>query len=400
MNLPLKRIEQIRADTPGLEGKLHFMAAGAALMPHQVLTAVQNHLALEMQIGGYAAAAEMDIDRLYEKIGRLINAHPRNIAFVPNATEAWCRAFYALPLRPNQRILTCEAEYAANHVALIQKAKRDNVKIECVPSDASGQLDLEAFDTMLDEDVGLISLTWVPTNGGLVNPAAEVGKRAQAYGIPYLLDACQAVGQFPIDVQALGCDFLSATGRKFLRGPRGTGFLYVADSWLHKLEPTMIDHFAAPLMDANSYELRPDARRFETWESPYALRAGLEAAVDLALCLGAEAIFQRIGKLSRQMRTGLAHIPGVHLHDLGVDPCGIVSFNHPAATEPQQWVALLQAQNIYIGASKPSSTFFDSQRRSLPALFRASPHYYNSEDEVDRFVEAFAQLAKMASKGA
>jgi len=240
----------------------------------------------------------------------------------------------------------------------------------------------------MDDDVGLIAMTWVPTNGGLVNPAAEVGKIAKAYDVPYLLDACQSAGQMRIDVEALGCDFLSATGRKFLRGPRGTGFLYVKESWLASLEPVMIDLFSAPWVALDRYELRQDARRFETWENSYALRAGLGAAVDYADAVGIDAIAERVGLLAARARAALAEVPGCALHDLGHEKCGIVSFS-VAGHEPARIVQAMSEAGFAIGASQPFSTRIDAERRNLPTMLRMAPHYYNTEDEIDR---AVAQL--------
>lgn len=380
-------LDRLRADTPATSRLAYLHNAGAALMPAPVIAAMKGHIDLEGEIGGYAAAdRESDrLDAVYGSVARLLNAAPDEIALVENATVAWQMAFYSLPLRRGDRILTAEAEYAANYVAFLQVAKRTGAVIDVVPSDASGELDLEALERMIDERVKLIAITWVPTNGGLVNPAAAIGRIARAHGIPYLLDACQAVGQMVVDVEAIGCDMLSATGRKFLRGPRGTGFLYVRRNMLQQLEPPMIDHFAAPWVSRDTYQLRDDARRFETWENNYAARLGLGAAVDYAVEIGIAPIEQRCRMLAGRLRTGLAALPGITICDLGRAPGAIVSFTMKGH-EADAIVASAAAAGITIGASNPSSTRIDAERRALPHVVRASPHYYNTEAEVDRLI--------------
>ncbi len=378
-------VEKIRNETPGVSHGAHLLASGAALMPQPVVDAVIEHTQLEARIGGYEAKGQRGValETVYDSVAKLIGASTHEIALMENATVAWCHAFYALPLQKGARILTCEAEYAANYVAFLQRAKRDDLIIDIVPSDAAGAVDLDALESMIDARVGLIAMTWVPTNGGLVNPAAKIGAIAKKYNIPYLLDACQAVGQMPVDVAALGCDFLSATGRKFLRGPRGTGFLYVAQKWLETLEPAMIDHYGAPWIDTNKYQLRGDARRFETWENSYALRAGLGVAVDYANALGMGNIETRVRMLASHCRDRLKGIKGAEIRDIGTDQCGIVSFTIEGM-DPVATVAGLRAQGIIIGASTPSSTLIDSQRRKLPTVMRMAPHYYNTKAEIDR----------------
>ncbi|KYG19592.1 aminotransferase class V [Bradyrhizobium sp. AT1] len=386
-------LDRIRADTPATARLAYLHNAGAALMPAPVVAALKAHIDLESEIGGYAAAdreAER-LDAVYGSVARLLNAAPDEIALVENATVAWQMAFYSLPFRKGDRILTAEAEYAANYVAFLQVARRTGAVIDVVPSDASGELDVHALERMIDERVKLIAITWVPTNGGLVNPAAAIGKIAQAHGIPYLLDACQAVGQMDVDVAAIGCDMLSATGRKFLRGPRGTGFLYVRRALLQKLEPPMIDHFAAPWVSRDSYQLRDDARRFETWENNYAARLGLGAAIDYALGIGIGTIEQRCRMLAGRLRNGLASIPGITVRDLGRAPGAIVSFTVDGH-EADAVVASAAAAAITIGASDPSSTRIDAELRALPHVVRASPHYYNTEAEVDRLIDHLAGL--------
>ncbi|MET4329885.1 MULTISPECIES: aminotransferase class V-fold PLP-dependent enzyme [Bradyrhizobium] len=386
-------IERIRADTPATSRLAYLHNAGAALMPVAVVEAMKQHIDLECEIGGYAAADRESrrLDSVYGSVARLLNAAPDEIALMENATVAWQMAFYALPFSKGDRILTAEAEYAANYVAFLQVAKRTGAAIDIVPSDASGELDVDALERMIDERVKLIAITWVPTNGGLVNPAAAVGKIARAHGIPYLLDACQAVGQMVVDVEAIGCDMLSATGRKFLRGPRGTGFLYVRRAMLQRLEPPMIDHYAAPWVSRDAYRLRDDARRFETWENNYAARLGLGAAVDYALDIGIGPIEQRCRMLADRLRGSLASIRGIRIRDLGRTPGAIVSFTVDGY-EAEAVVSGAAAASITIGASDPSSTRIDAEIRSLPPVVRASPHYYNTEAEIDRLIAHLAGL--------
>ena len=388
-------LELVRAETPGLAHSTHLLACGSALMPSPVIDAVVDYTRLEATRGGYEAQAEKadELDSIYDLVANHIGGSRHEIALMENATVAWCHAFYALPLSPGSRILTCEAEYAANYVAFLQRARRDNLTIDVVPSDCNGEIDIEALEAMIDADVGVIAITWVPTNGGLVNPAERVGEITREHGVPYLLDACQAVGQLPVDVSRLGCDFLSATGRKFLRGPRGTGFLYVASGWLDSLEPAMIDLFGAPWTSRNEYTLRDDARRFETWENSYALRAGLGAAVEYADAIGIEVIEDRVAMLAARCREGLSTIDRVSLKDLGTKPCGIVSFAVDGEA-PLDVAARMADGGFVIGTSEASSTRIDAERRALPTLLRIAPHYYNTEEEIDRAVECLAAILR------
>lgn len=381
-------IEAIRAATPGCRHGVHLLACGSALMPDPVIAAVGDHLRLEAEIGGYEAAdrAAGAIDAVHATIAAHLNAAPQEIALKESATAAWTAAFYALPLARGTRILTSRAEYAANYVAFLHRARELDLSIEVIPDDASGALDPAALEAMMDDRVSLIAITWVPTNGGLANPAEAVGAIARRHGVPYLLDACQMAGQRAIDVQRLGCDIATATGRKFLRGPRGTGFLYVREGLLERLHPAMLDHEAAPWVARDRYELRPDARRFEFWEKAPALWLGLGAAVAYADSLGMAAIEARLGVLSARLREGIGAIPGAEVCDLGTDQTAIISFTL-TGQDPQAVVARLREEGIAIGSSDPASTLLDSEARSLPRLLRAAPHVYTTEAEIDRLLD-------------
>ena len=288
-------IERARRDTPGVARVAHLNNAGAALPPTQVTDAVIAHLRRESEMGGYEAAeaAADQVEHTYAAIARLIGARVDEIAVVENATRAWDMAFYGLTLGPGDRILTARAEYASNVIAFLQVARRTGAVVEVIENDESGQLSVSDLRRRLNDGNGpvkLVAITHVPTQGGLVNPAEEVGAATREAGVPYLLDACQSVGQMPVDVERIGCDMLSATGRKFLRGPRGTGFLYVRRDFIDQVEPPFLDLHAATWTAPDTYEIRPDARRFENWETNYAAKIGLGVAVDYALSWGLEAI--------------------------------------------------------------------------------------------------------------
>jgi cysteine desulfurase/selenocysteine lyase len=392
--MPAFDIARARADTPGVAQVIHLNNAGAALMPTPVVRAMVTHLEREASIGGYEAHAEAEaaIEGTYGKAAALIGAKPAEIAFIENATRAWDMAFYGLSFAAGDRILTGVHEYVSNYLAYLQVTRKTGAVIEVIPNDDSGQVSVAALERMIDRRVKLIGLTHVPTNGGVVNPAAEVGRVARAAGIPYLLDACQSVGQMPIDVQAIGCDMLSTTGRKYLRGPRGTGFLFVRSDFLERIEPPMIDTHAAAWPARDAYVLRPDARRFENWETNFAARLGLGAAIDYAAGFGLEAIYARVQTLADGFRRQLEAIPGVVTRDLGRERCGIVTFTVEGKTADEVNAALAP-RRINVSKTTVNGTRLDMEQRGLTSMTRASVHYYNSEEEITTAVEAVAQIA-------
>jgi len=386
-------LDRARADTPGVHHVAHLNNAGSALPPRQVHRAVVDYLTREAEIGGYETANERrdDWEHTYDALAQLLNASREEIAVVENATRAWDMAFYSFRFQPGDRILTGQAEYASNWIALKQVADRTGARIDVVPDDEHGQIDVAALEAAIDDQVKLVSLVHVPTQSGLVNPAEAVGKVTRAAGVPLLLDACQSAGQLPVDVEAIGCDVLSGTGRKFLRGPRGTGFLYLRRSLIEQLEPPFLDMRAADWLDDGSYRIRPDARRFENWETYYAGKVGLGVAVDYALELGIDAIWARIQELATQLRAKLQEVDGVTLLDRGAVLGATVTFTVDGH-EPAAIRDFLAARGVNVSVMDRSSAQLDYGARGIETAVRSSVHYYNNENDLDRLVEGLKAL--------
>lgn len=394
----IQDIDRWRSQTKGCNEVLHFNNAGAALMPDTVYDTITAHLDLERRIGAYEASDSQaqNLEKVYTSIANMLRAQPDEIALIENATRAWDMAFYSIAFKPGDRILTAKAEYASNYIAYLQIAGKHGVQIDVIPDDEHGQVDVQALKNAIDDRVKLIAITHVPTQGGLVNPAEQIGKVAREAGVLYLLDACQSVGQLDLDVNALGCDMLSATGRKYLRGPRGTGFLYVKKDVIESLEPPFLDLHAADWTGPEEFVIRKDARRFENWESYVAGKLGLGAAVDYAMSIGLANIQARVTALSATLREHLSTIPRVEVKDKGAKKCGIVTFvkkdksgkNMPVDAIKMQ----LRAQKINVSASRMESARLDMQERNETAFVRASVHYYNTKAEIERFCEAIAAL--------
>jgi selenocysteine lyase/cysteine desulfurase len=382
-------LARLRRDTPASERLIHFNNAGAALMPNPVTDALYAHLDLERRIGGYEAAAAMsaELDDFYDAFATLLNADRDEIAYVENATRAWDMAVYALPFDPGDEVLVHASDYASNHFALTQLAARRGIRLVEVPSDAMGVIDVAALEAHIGSRTRAIALTHAPTHNGLIHPAEAVGAIARRHGLWYILDACQSAGQVPLDVKTIGCHILSGTGRKYLRGPRGTGFLYVERALLRTLEPPFVDLHSAASREGGGYTLVDDARRFECWESYVAGRLGLRAAVRYLLELGVTNIATRIATLGIQLRRELATVTGVTVHDVGSVQGGIVTFSVAGETALTTSTRL-RALGMNTSVTGPAAAPNAPQWRRTPDAVRASVHAYNLEEEIGRFVAA------------
>jgi len=393
-------IDQVRADTPACADIMHFNNAGSALPPQRVTDAQMTFLELESRIGGYEAHEQYEehIEAMHVSAARLLGTEARNVAAVESATRAWNTAFGTLRFAEGDRILTNQSEYVSNMGGLLYAKERYGVELVVVPSDESGQVDVAAMANLMDERTRAVTLSHIPTQGGLINPAAEIGALTRDTDIVYILDACQSVGQLRVDVNEIGCDILSFTGRKFVRGPRGTGMVWVNDKTLEATGmPQGMDGSGGNWEDPFQFTPAPDARRFEVFESHVAGLVGLGVAFDYILELGIDNIEARNATLSASLRSKLADIDGVTLQDLGVNRSAIITFSVDATDGTQQdctaMKMALRAQDINVSVTSITSARLDFPTRGLTELIRASVHYYNTEEEIDRFVAAVAAIA-------
>jgi selenocysteine lyase/cysteine desulfurase len=387
-----------RADTPGCERRVHLNNAGASLVPRPVRQAVNAQLDLEDELGGYEAtdARAGALRDAAEDVGRLLGTTAgRNIAFTQNSTAGFAQALGAFDFVPGDVILTSRADYASNQIMYLSLARRRGVRVVRAPDRAEGGVDPDAIRDLLR--VGrpkLVAITWIPTNSGLVQDVAAVGQACRSAEVPYLVDACQAVGQIPIDVTAIGCDYLAATSRKFLRGPRGIGFLYASDRVLAAgAHPLLVDMHGATWADPDRFELTPDARRFELWEISSALVLGIGAAARYAMDVGIETAQDRSWALAAYARTRLAELPGVRVLDRGPELCAIVTAD-PAGLPAAEVKLALRARGINTSSPEREDAVIDMDEKRAASAIRLSPHYYNTAEEINAAVEALGEVLR------
>ena len=393
----LAELEKLRAETPGCAERIHLNNAGAGLMPQPVLNTIQEYLVLESKFGGYETAdmQASQIGEAYESVARLVGAQADNIAFVENATVGWAQAISCIPFQPGDKILTSANDYIPNQIIFLSLAKRFGVEVIYAEESTEGGVNVDSIANLIDEHKPrLVAVTHIPTNSGLIQPVEAIGKVCRERNVLYLVDACQSVGQIPVDVEQIGCDFLSATSRKFLRGPRGCGFLYVSDRVLNsELEPLFIDMQGARWIDPDVYERSPTAHRFENWEFSYALVLGTGAAADYALSLGTENVSHRAIQLASSLRGQLSDLSNIFVQDQGARKGAIVTIYIPEI-DPDTLVKQLQGKKINTTLSLREYAVIDFDRKQVPWALRLSPHYYNSETEIEAAVKAIEELAR------
>jgi len=388
-------ISGLRAETPGCAHRVHLNNSGASLMPLPVIEAIQDHFDLETRIGGYEAAAEAApaIAGAYESVAALLGTGTENVAFTEHATASFVQALSAVPFQPGDVLLTTRHDYVSNQIQYLSLANRLGVDVVRAPDAPEGGVDLHAMEELIHKRrPRLVSVTHMPTNSGLIQDVAAIGKMCRARDVLYMVDACQTVGQMPLDPQAIGCDFLTATSRKFLRGPRGAGFLWVSDRVLDSgLEPLFPDLRGADWIDGDLYQPAPGARRFETWEFAWALVLGVGAASDYAMTVGLEAIWERVHHLAARLRDQLSAVAGIRVLDRGPELGSIVT----AAVEgriPADLVEELRARGINTSSQTRLDAVIDYDAKGTDGALRMAPHYFNTDDDLDALVGALSEI--------
>ncbi len=384
-------IQKVRKETPGCAHKNHLNSAGSSLPPKPVIDAIQNYLELESITGGYETRALKagEIEGFYEVLAKLLNCQPRNIAHTVNATDAYFKALSSVLFERGDVLLTTKCDYSANQIAFMFLEKRFGVQFIRAEDTEAGGVDVDSMKELIDKyHPRLVSVTHVPTNSGLIQPVEEIGELCKEKGILYLVDACQSVGQMPVDIEKIHCDFLSVTSRKFLRGPRGAGFLYASDRVLEeKLEPVFPDIMGADWKSANHYELGNNAQRFEYWEKSYALMIGTKVAAEYAMNIGLENIHERVVDLADYTREKISGIEGVKMLDKGLKKAGITTFDNPNWDKIALQKYLLR-KNINVSISPYNAGVIDFDNKGVKnGALRVSPHYFNTKEEIDELVE-------------
>lgn len=385
-------IAKVRADTPGTEQVIHFNNAGSSLPPQAVHDAMVGHLEREMLTGGYEAAAEAQpaVDAMYTSAAELLGCEADDLGVVESATRAWSSALSAIQFKPGDKILTAESEYVSNAMGLLRGIDRWGIEVDVAPSDASGQVDVDALASMIDDRTTVIALTHVPTQGGLVQPAAAVGQVARDAGVMFMLDACQSVGQLRVDVDELNADICTFTGRKFLRAPRGCGMIYVRPETLEKLGSHVgLDAGSSDWSSPWEIDLTPKTRRFTPFEMTIAAKVGMGVAFDYLNVLGIDQVEQRVVELAGTMRTRLDEIDHITVHDLGTYRCGIVTFNSTRHSAVEM-KSILAKRRINVSVTSAESAQFDLPKRGISEMVRASAHYFNTDDEIDQLIAALS----------
>jgi cysteine desulfurase / selenocysteine lyase len=391
-------VAALRAETPGCHDLAFLNSAGSSLPTRRTLDAVSAHLELEGKIGGYAAAdaATDTIRSASQGLARLIGGRAHEVALAVSDSDAWVRAIWGWMLGRNvsssQVVLADRLSYHSHHAALVQLAELFGFELRTIASLDDGTVDLTAMSTQLADDrIALVSVTAIGTHSGNVNPMLGIGRLVSARGVPLFVDGCQALGHLEVDVRKWGCSVFTGTGRKWLRAPRGTGMLWVAEELVDRFAPPGIDGVSTSWTSTAGFTMAKGMQRFESFEGPIAARVGLASAVDDALALNRHDVAAHIAITADQFRADLACNPRVTVHDTAAHRSGIVTFSVSGAT-PSSVVAAAAERGVSINVSTATWAALDMDAKGLSQVVRVSPHIFNTANELERVIDAVDEL--------
>lgn len=376
----------------------YFNNCGAGLMSPQTLNVIENHLRREIAVGAYRAAQESRIpmEEFYGRVARLLNAaSPNDVAFMDSASRAWNMALYGAELRPGDRVLTLSSEFGTNVLTLFHRARQVGASVEVIQCDAEGHFAMDDFAAAIAKGARMVAISHVVAHASIVNPVHEIGQLTNRYGAIYLVDGCQGVGQISVDVEAIQCDAYTGTGRKWLRGPRGTGFLYVKSS--APFRTPHIDLSAADLVIGKDgqvvgVEVRTDARQFELWERSVAGMLGLSSAIGEYLAMQPGYVTDRIQTQADRLRAVVSDNPHLRLLGRRQSESGVIGFY---LTEPKrEGVVRENIERAGLGISTMSSWDcpLHFPQNGATTIFRLAPHYYTDESSMIAACEVLSQL--------
>jgi selenocysteine lyase/cysteine desulfurase len=387
-----------RQRTIGSTLRHHFNAAGAALQTRETVDAVVQHLRLEETEGGYEAAKRnVALSELaYTNAALLLGARPEEIALFDSATTGMRQVLDALRLRAGQKVVVSRSTYVSQALQLLTMQHESAIDLVVLPNAADGALDLDALARELaDTADAVVCIAHIPTSSGVIEPVQAVGRLTSERGALFVLDATQSVGQVEVDVTLIGCDVLVTTGRKFLRGPRGTGIAFISSALLARLIPLAPDVRASSWTAEGEWVVEKTARMLESWEHSVAARVGLGVALGQALERGMAATSTYLGELAAQLRARLARIPGVEVTDPSAALSAIVTFRVTGIADSVV-CDYLKERNIHTISIPASHAQWDLGARGMASVVRASVHVYNDAADVDALVAAVDELTRSA----
>lgn len=387
-------IDQIRKDTLHCKNLIHFNNAGASLPTKFVNEAIIDFIREEEATGGYEMQDKYaeHLKGVYREIAKLIKSDEDEIALTDSASTAFSKALYSIPFKAGDEIITSEIEYSSNYLNYLKVKKDKGINIVTISGKGDAVIDLEKLEAAISKKTKLIAVTHMPTSSGAIAPVVEVGKIAKAHGILYLVDTCQSMGHYPTFVDEIACDFLTGTSRKYIRGPRGLGFLYAKKTVYKQLDPYMIESLGATWTSKENYDLNHTSKMFETFEKPYGFVMGLQAAVKYANDIGIHNIWQRTKELSSKARQRFAEIEGLRMHDgEGGELSGIVTLTIENKSSEEIHAELMR-NRVNSSICRPFSSLTDMEAKGLSSCNRLSLHYYNTEEEIERVADILQNI--------